>query len=213
MDARSAHAGSPRLAPRRGSGLSRPEPGEQHSRNRARAQPERSRPADRARTFQAELAEQLKSSQSRIAKVEAADPTVSVDLFCDLLRWGRRRAMSHRPFEEGSTLAASGSNGLFTCWRGRESKFVDARRTVSLRTRSPSSGWRSGEVWPASSTRRQAVSDRHAERLESIEGVGVPPNEPEQHGGLFVRLAPPLFPPFERSGFTPILNANTWRDM
>lgn len=29
---------------------------------------------------QAELAERLKSSQSRIAKVEAADPTVSADL-------------------------------------------------------------------------------------------------------------------------------------
>lgn len=40
---------------------------------------------------QAELAKQLRSSQSRVAKMEAADPTVSVDLLLrSLLRLGAK---------------------------------------------------------------------------------------------------------------------------
>jgi ribosome-binding protein aMBF1 (putative translation factor) len=62
----------------------------------------RARRQDRGLT-QAELAKLLRSSQSRVAKVEAADPSVSLDL---LVRWLLALGMSNR---ELSRIIASRS--------------------------------------------------------------------------------------------------------
>ena len=61
---------------------------------------------ERARLTQTVLAKQLKSSQSRIAKMEAGDPTVSLDLLIRAhLTLGAKRAEIGRSLAQGSVAA------------------------------------------------------------------------------------------------------------
>jgi transcriptional regulator with XRE-family HTH domain len=58
---------------------------------------------ERARLTQTALAKRLKSSQSRVAKMEAGDPTVSLDLLIRAhLTFGAKRAEIGRYLAQGS---------------------------------------------------------------------------------------------------------------